>query len=45
VFPRHKLQERVYSSLAFVAQYGPDFAMRVYDNILLDCPDHRVLTL
>ncbi len=45
VFPRHKLQERVYSSLAFVAQYGPDFARRVYDNLLLDCPDHRVLTL
>ncbi len=45
LFPRHKLQERLYSGLALVAQYGPDFAARVYEHVTLECPDHQVLTL
>lgn len=44
IFPGRHLQERVYSTLAFVGQYGPDFAMRVYDALALECPDHRILT-
>ncbi len=45
VFPRQRLQERVFSSIAFYAQYGPDLAARVYQHISLDCQDHQVVTL
>jgi hypothetical protein len=45
LLPRHRLQERVYSSLAHVAQFGPDLAQRVYQEMNLDCADHRMLLM
>ena len=45
LFPRHRLQERLYSTLAHVAQFGPDLANRIYQEMKLDCVDHRVLLL
>lgn len=45
VCPERHLQERFYSILPFVARHGPDLAKRLYENIHLDCPDHRVLIL
>jgi bacillithiol biosynthesis cysteine-adding enzyme BshC len=45
LFPRHRLQERLYSSLAHVAQFGPDLAHRVYQEMKLDCADHRILLM
>ena len=45
LFPRHKLQERLYSSIALVAKYGPDLAARVYEHVTMGCPDHQLLTL
>jgi bacillithiol biosynthesis cysteine-adding enzyme BshC len=45
LFPRHRLQERLYSGLAQVAQFGPDLAHRVYEEMKLDCADHRMLLM
>jgi len=45
LFPRHKLQERVFSTVALFAQYGPDLIPRLYEHVNLDCPDHQLLTL
>jgi uncharacterized protein YllA (UPF0747 family) len=45
VFPRHKLQERVYSTLALMARHGPDLVRRVHEQATLDCPDHQILTI
>lgn len=43
IFPREAQQERVYGPLAFIAEYGPGFAERIYENTHLDCHDHVVL--
>jgi bacillithiol biosynthesis cysteine-adding enzyme BshC len=43
LFPRHRLQERLYSGLAQVAQFGPDLAARILAEMKLDCADHRIL--
>ncbi len=45
LFPRHKLQERVYSMLALFAQHGPDLVSRVYEHVSLECRDHQILTV
>lgn len=45
LFPRHRLQERLYSGLVQVAQFGPDLAQRIYQEMKLDCADHRVLVM
>ncbi len=43
LFPRHRLQERLYSAPALIAQHGPDLVRYVYDHVTLECPDHQVL--
>lgn len=43
IYPHRHLQERFYSILPFLAQHGPDLIERIYENIHLNCPDHRVL--
>ena len=42
--PKH-LQERIYSILPFLARHGPDLIDRIYDQVELGCPDHRVLEI
>src|SRR5205085_6294180 len=45
LYPHRHLQERIYSILPFMAQHGMDLPERIYEMALLDCPDHRVVTL
>jgi bacillithiol biosynthesis cysteine-adding enzyme BshC len=45
LYPHRHLQERLYSILPFVAQHGMDLAERIHELAVLDCPDHRVVTL
>jgi bacillithiol biosynthesis cysteine-adding enzyme BshC len=44
-YPEHNLQERVYSILPFLAKHGLDLIGHIYDNIQLDCPDHRLMVV
>ena len=44
-FPEKHLQERFYSILPFVAKHGPGLMDTLYENINLDCPDHKVLVV
>jgi uncharacterized protein YllA (UPF0747 family) len=43
--PHRHLQERFYSILPFLAKHGLDLVDSLQDGVMLDCPDHRVLTL
>ena len=43
VYPNKHLQERLYSIVPFLAKHGLDLVDRIYENIQLDCPDHRLL--
>ena len=43
VCPDKHLQERIYSIVPFLARHGLDLVDRIYENIQLDCPDHRLL--
>jgi bacillithiol synthase len=45
IFPDKHLQERLYSILPFIAKHGPGLMDTLYENISLDCPDHRVLVV
>jgi bacillithiol synthase len=45
VYPQRHLQERFYSILPFLAQYGPDLVGQIYQNIRLACPDHQLLVV
>ena len=45
LYPQRHLQERFYSILPFLAAHGMDLVDRICDATLLDCPDHRVLTI
>jgi bacillithiol biosynthesis cysteine-adding enzyme BshC len=45
LYPHRHLQERFYSILPFLAQYGFDLVDQLYDAVELSCPDHRILTL
>jgi bacillithiol biosynthesis cysteine-adding enzyme BshC len=45
IYPHKHLQERLYSILPFLAKHGVDLVDRIYENIQLDCPDHRLLTV
>jgi len=46
IFPEKHLQERFYSILPFLARHGVEPLMdRLYDEVRLDCPDHRVLVV
>ena len=41
LYPERHLQERLYSILPFLATHGMDLIGQIYENIVLDCPDHR----
>jgi bacillithiol biosynthesis cysteine-adding enzyme BshC len=45
IYPNKHPQERLYSIVPFLAQHGLDLVDRIYENIQLDCPDHRLLTI
>jgi len=45
IYPHKHLQERLYSILPLLAEYGPDLASRMYEHVQLDCPDHQVVTV
>jgi len=45
IYPHKHLQERLYSIVPFLAKHGLDLVDRIYENIQLDCPDHRLLTI
>ena len=43
LYPEGHMQERLYSILPFLAQYGLNLVDRLYAQVQPDCPDHRVL--
>ena len=43
VFPEKHLQERLYSILPFLAKHGPSLVDTLYEQVHLDCPDHKLL--
>lgn len=43
VYPEKHLQERFYSILPFLAKHGRGLLDTIYENVNLDCPDHKVL--
>jgi uncharacterized protein YllA (UPF0747 family) len=45
IYPNKHLQERLYSIVPFLAKHGLDLIDSIYENIQLDCPDHRLLTV
>jgi bacillithiol biosynthesis cysteine-adding enzyme BshC len=45
VYPQRHLQERFYSILPFLAEYGLDLPNRLLEETQLVCPDHMVRTL
>ncbi|HEY6390984.1 MAG TPA: bacillithiol biosynthesis cysteine-adding enzyme BshC [Bryobacteraceae bacterium] len=45
IYPDKHPQERLYSILPFIAQHGPGLIDTLYENIHLDCPDHKVLVV
>jgi bacillithiol synthase len=45
IYPEKHPQERLYSILPFIAQHGPGLVDTLYENIHLDCPDHKVLVV
>jgi len=45
VYPEDHLQERLYSIVPFLAQFGPGLISEIYGNVRVDCPDHQFATL
>jgi len=45
IYPEKHPQERLYSILPFIAKHGPGLVDTLYENIHLDCPDHKVLVV
>src|SRR5579871_5258323 len=45
IYPERHLQERLYSILPFLAKHGLDLISRLYGDIQLDCPDHRLVVV
>jgi bacillithiol synthase len=45
IYPERHLQERLYSFLPFLASHGLDLTDRIYEEIQLDCPDHRLMVV
>ncbi len=45
IYPEKHPQERLYSILPFIAKHGPSLVDTLYENIHLDCPDHKVLVV
>ena len=45
LFPNKNLQEREVAGVSFVARYGPQLLLQLYDAVQTACPDHQVLHL
>lgn len=45
VYAHKHLQERFYSILPFLAKYGPGLLDTIYEQVNLECPDHKVLVV
>jgi bacillithiol synthase len=45
IYPHRHLQERFYSILPFLARHGFGVIDEIYDNVHLDCPDHKLLVV
>ncbi|HLJ49297.1 MAG TPA: bacillithiol biosynthesis cysteine-adding enzyme BshC [Bryobacteraceae bacterium] len=45
IYPEKHLQERYYSILPFLAKHGLNLLDTLYENVHLDCPDHKVLVV
>lgn len=45
LFPNKTLQEREVAGVSFVARYGAQFLLQLYDTVQTACPDHQVLYL
>lgn len=45
LFPNKNLQEREVAGVSFVARYGPQSLLQLYDAIQTNCPDHQMLYL
>ena len=45
IYPERHLQERLYSILPLLAKHGLDLIDQVYQQIELDCPDHRMMVV
>jgi bacillithiol biosynthesis cysteine-adding enzyme BshC len=45
IYPHKHLQERLYSILPFLAKFGPGLIDDIYENVHVDCPDHKFVTL
>jgi len=41
VFPEGHLQERLYSIVPFLAQFGPGLIGEIYEQVRVECPDHQ----
>jgi bacillithiol biosynthesis cysteine-adding enzyme BshC len=41
VYPGGHLQERAYSIVPFLAQFGPGLIGEIYDQVRVECPDHQ----
>ena len=45
IFPEKHLQERLYSFLPLLAKHGMALTSQIYEEIQLDCPDHRLMVV
>jgi len=45
LFPNKNLQEREVAGISFVARYGPQSLLELYDAMQTNCPDHQILYL
>jgi bacillithiol biosynthesis cysteine-adding enzyme BshC len=45
IYPERHLQERLYSILPFLAKHGMDLIPTIYDQLQIDCPDHRLMVI
>jgi bacillithiol synthase len=45
LFPHKTLQEREVAGVSFVARYGTELLVNLYQQVHLDCQDHQVIAL
>jgi bacillithiol biosynthesis cysteine-adding enzyme BshC len=45
IYPEKHLQERLYSFLPLLAKHGLELTHQIYEEIQLDCPDHRLMVV
>jgi bacillithiol biosynthesis cysteine-adding enzyme BshC len=43
LFPNKALQEREVAGVSFVARYGPELLVKLYEQIHSDCHDHQII--